>query len=153
MSSTVALILAAIALVVIAGLGWYAFHLWREVGRRRAFRRDEDRRARQNSLENLELVASALLQHQVDITEAAWRCRTLLDIIEPGRVDEPDFKAFATLHARTQHLHTHSARMALTPKARREEDKERLVVEAEMRDDVLASARAALAFVAKQGQV
>lgn len=153
MSIMMASILAVIALAVIAGLGWYAFHLWREVGRRRDFRRDEDRRARQNSLENLELVASALLQHQVDITEASWRCRVLLDIIEPGRGDQPDLRAFAVVHARTQHLHTHSARMALTPSARLEEDKERLAVEAEMRDDVHASARAALAFVALQRQV
>lgn len=152
MSSTTALILMAIAWVVVAGLAWYAYRLRREVGRREAFRRDEDCRARQNSLENLELVASGLLQHQVDITEAAWRCRTLLDIIEPGRVEQPDFKAFAEVHARTQHLHTHSARMALTSKACREEDEERLAVEAEMRDEVLESARAALLFVANQPQ-
>lgn len=152
MSSTTALILLVIALILVAGLTWYALRLWGEVRRRRVFRREEDRRARQNSLENLEIVASALLQNQVDITEAAWRCRTLLDIIELERVDQPDLKAFAEVHARTQHLHTHSARMALTPKARREEDRERLAVEAEMHDAVIESAKAALQYVASQEQ-
>ncbi|MGO2132243.1 MAG: DUF2489 domain-containing protein [Halomonas sp.] len=148
MSNTLAVILLAVALLVTAGLAWYAFHLWREVKKRKAFRLDEDRRAAQNSLENLELVASALLQEQVGVTEAAWRCRTLFDIIQPGLIDAPEFKAFATVHARTQHLHSHSARMALTPAQRRQEDRERMKVESEMRDEVQASAQAALNFVA-----
>ncbi|WP_027966788.1 DUF2489 domain-containing protein [Halomonas halocynthiae] len=150
MSNSLAMILLGVALLVTAGLAGYAFLLWREVGKRKAFRYDEDRRAVQNSLENLELVASALLQDQVGITEAAWRCRTLFDIIESGLVDEPEFKAFAIVHARTQHLHSHSARMALTAAQRRKEDQERLEVEGEMREPVLASAKAALDFVAKK---
>lgn len=153
MSNTLALILFVAALLVTAGLAWYALHLWREVGKRKAFRHDEDRRARQNSLENLELVASALLQEQVGVTEAAWRCRTLFDIIQPGLVDEPEFEAFAIVHSRTQHLHSHSARMELTPAQRREEDQERLKVEDEMREGMRASAKAALDFVAKKRQV
>lgn len=150
MSSTLALVLVVIALLITVGLAWYALLLWQEVMRRKAFRRDEDRRAVDNSMENLELVASALLQDQVGVTEAAWRCRTLFDIIDPGLIDAPEFKAFAIVHARTQHLHTHSARMALTSSQRKDEDRQRVKVEDDMRDSIHVSAQAVLDFVASR---
>lgn len=146
MSSTTALILAGLALVVIAGLGAYAFTLWREVRWRRARQQDELRRAHENCLENLELVASALLQEQVDITEGAWRCKVLLEILDSRLLERESFRPFGEVHARTRHLHTHEARKALTPKERFKEDKERFAVEEEHRDAVLEAARAALVF-------
>ncbi|MDR5865705.1 DUF2489 domain-containing protein [Halomonas koreensis] len=146
MSHTAALILLAIGLAIVAGLGAYAATLWREVRRRRAFREEELRRAHENCLENLELVASALMQQQVDITEGAWRCKTLLDILDPSLVERPEFQAFGEVHGRTRHLHTHSARQALTPKERFREDRERLGVEDEMREAVLEAAAAVLRF-------
>lgn len=146
MTTTTALVLFALALAVVAGLGAYAVTLWREVRRRRAFREEELRQAHANCLENLELVASALLQEQVNITEGAWRCKVLLEILDPRLVERPDFVAFAEVHGRTRHLHTHSARQALSPRDRFREDRERLSVEEEFREPVLKAAAAALAF-------
>ncbi|RTR06284.1 DUF2489 domain-containing protein [Halomonas nitroreducens] len=146
MTTTTALILLGLALAVVAGLGAYAFTLWREVKRRRDFREEEQRRAHENCLENLELVASALMQQQVDITEGAWRCKTLLEILDPSLIERPEFRAFGEVHSRTRHLHTHSARQALSPKARFQEDRERLAVEDELRDAVLAAAGAVVSF-------
>ncbi|SEM24277.1 DUF2489 domain-containing protein [Halomonas caseinilytica] len=146
MTNTTALMLLGLALVVVAGLGAYAVTLWREVRRREAFREEELRRAHENCLENLELVASALQQGQVDITEGAWRCKTLLDILDPSLVSRPEFLAFAEVHERTRHLHTHSARQALSPRERFQEDRERLKVEDEWRDAVMKAALHALRF-------
>ncbi|GAA0617660.1 DUF2489 domain-containing protein [Halomonas beimenensis] len=146
MTTTTALILLGLGLALVAGLGAYALTLWKEVRRREAFRRDELRRAHDNCLENLELVASALLQRQVDITEGAWRCKTLLDILDPGLVERAEFRAFGEVHRRTRHLHTHSARQALSPKERFREDRERLAVEDELGEAVLEAADAALTF-------
>lgn len=146
MSTTTALILMGLGLAIVAALGAYAYVLWREVRRRQAFREEELRRAHDNCLENLELVANALQQGQVDITEGAWRCRALLDILDPTLVARPEFRAFAEVHERTRHLHTHSARQALTPKARFQEDRERIKVEDEWRDEVIKAASSALVF-------
>ncbi|PXX95559.1 DUF2489 domain-containing protein [Halomonas sp. LBP4] len=146
MTTTTALILLGVGLAIIAGLAAYAFTLRRELRRRRVFREEEERRARDNCLENLEMVASALLQEQVDVTEGAWRCKVLLEILDPRLLERPAFQAFGEVHARTRHLHTHSAREALTPRERFREDNERLAVEAEMREAILEAARAALAF-------
>lgn len=149
MNSKMALVLLAIGVAVIIGLGVYALVLRREVKRREAYRREEDRRAHQNSLENLDYVISALVQDQVDITEASWRCKVLLEIIDPSLTERPEFQAFAQVYQRTQHLKTHSARKQLSPKERMQEDKERLQVEDEMRPAVLAAAQAVLNWRAK----
>ncbi|MFO7648825.1 MULTISPECIES: DUF2489 domain-containing protein [Halomonas] len=146
MTTTTVLILSGVALAIIAGLAAYAFTLWREVRRRRAFRAEEEQRAHENCLENLELVASALLQEQVDVTEGSWRCKVLLEILDPRLLERDAFRPFGEVHARTRHLHTHDARMALSPKERFKEDRERLVVEDELRGAVLEAARAALEF-------
>ncbi len=146
MTTMTALALAGLGLAIIAGLGAYAFTLWKEVRRREIARQEEEQRARDNCLENLEMVASALLQEQVDVTEGCWRCKVLLEILEPSLLERDAFRPFGEVHARTRHLHTHEARRALSPKERFKEDKERLAVEEEMREAVLEAARAALVF-------
>ncbi|MGR4068124.1 DUF2489 domain-containing protein [Billgrantia sp. C5P2] len=146
MTTTTALILLAVGLAIVAGLAAYAFTLWQEVKRRSAFREEELRRAHENCLSNLEIVASSLLQEQVDITEGAWRCKLLLDILDPDLIERPGFQAIGEVYARTQHLHTHSARKQLAPRDRMREDRERLEVEAEWRQPVLEAAEEILRF-------
>lgn len=143
------LICLAVATAIIAGLSIYAIKLRKEVKRREAFRIDEDRRAQQNCLENLDFVTSALVQEQVDITEGSWRCKVLLEIIDPSLAERDEFQAFAQVYERTRHLKTHSARSELTPRERMAEDKQRLTVENEMRPAVLAAAKAVIKWRAK----
>lgn len=149
MNSISALVALALALAVIVGLSIYALKLRKEVKRREAFRIDEELRAQQNSLENLDYVTSALIQEQVDITEGAWRCKVLLEIVDPSLTERPDFQAFADVYNRTRHLKTHSARATLTPRERMAEDKQRLAVEDEMRPAVLAAAEAVIKWRAQ----
>ena len=146
MTTTTALILLALGAAIIVGLAAYAFTLWKEVRRRQAYREEELRRAHENCLSNLEIVASALLQEQVDITEGAWRCKMLLDILDPLLLERPSFQAFGEVYRLTQHLHTHSARKQLSPRERMREDRERLEIEAEWRQPVLSAAEEALHF-------
>ncbi|MCL7939007.1 DUF2489 domain-containing protein [Halomonas sp. ATCH28] len=146
MTNTLALMLLGLALATIAGLGAYAYTLWKEVQRRKAFREEELQRAHRNCLENLEMVASALVQEQVDITEGSWRCKVLLEILDQKLTERPDFQAFDEVHRRTRHLHTHSARQALSPRDRFREDRERLAVEEEFREPVLKAAAAVVEF-------
>ncbi|MFP4137987.1 MAG: DUF2489 domain-containing protein [Halomonas sp.] len=146
MTTTTAMILAGLGLVIIAGLGAYAYTLWREVRRRQQRQEEELRRAQDNCLENLELVASALVQGQVDVTEGAWRCKVLLEILDSRLMERDSFRPFGEVHALTRHLHTHEARQALTPKQRFQEDKERHAVEEAHRQAVLEAAQAVLVF-------
>lgn len=153
MNSSVAVILLAVGVAVIVGLVVYAMRLRKEVRRRDAFRQEEDARAVTNSLENLDYVTAALVQEQVDITEGAWRCKALLDIIEPSLSEREEFSAFTDVYSRTQHLKTHSARKSLTPRERMQEDKERLQVEDEMRQSILLAAKAVMHWRSNGGKV
>ncbi|GAA0556135.1 DUF2489 domain-containing protein [Halomonas salifodinae] len=146
MSTSLALGLLALALIILAGLSGYAWSLWREVKRRKAFRADELRRAHEQCLEGLDAVARAMLSEQVDITEGALRCKVMLEIIDSRLIEREDFRVFGEVHARTAHLHTHSARQALSPRERFKEDKERLAVEDELKASALAAAKAVLVF-------
>ena len=146
MDTTLAVALLIIGLVVVVGLGGYALKLRKEVKHREALAQEEQQRAISNSLENLDYVVGALAQEQVDITEGCWRCKVLLEIIDTRLAERPEFQAFADVYQRTCHLKTHSARKQLTPKARHQEDKERLAIEDEMRDEVLAAAKAVIAW-------
>lgn len=146
MNEMTAKILLGIALVILAGLGAYAWSLWQEVRRREAFKRDEIRRANENCLESLDAIAKAMLQGQVDLTEGSLRCKVLLEIIDPALMERPRFQVFGVMHTRTAHLHTHSARKALSPRERMKEDRERLAIEEEHRSDLLDAAKAVLEF-------
>lgn len=146
MSEMTAWLLLGAAVIVVVGLAGYAMTLWREVKRREAFRRDEIRRANDNCLESLGLIAHAMLNDQVDPTEGSLRCKVLLEIIDPRLLDRGDFCVFGEVHQRTVHLHTHAARQALTPRERLKEDRQRLAVEDELRERVMDAARAVLDF-------
>lgn len=146
MSVTLFWILGALALVIIAGLAAYALSLWKEIRRREAFRQDEMRRARENCLFSLGTVAAAMRAEQMDLVEGALRCKVLLEIIDPVLVDREMFRVFSTVYAETQHLHTHSARKALTPRQRREEDRQRLAVESAHKHSLLEAAQAVESF-------
>lgn len=152
MSLSLAIILLVMGIAVITAMVIHAVKLRREVQRRDAFRHEEDTRAVTNSLENLDHVTSALVQGQVGITEGAWRCKVLLEIIEPSLAEREDFSAFADVYNRTRHLSTHSARSNLTPRDRMREDKERLEVESEMQSEVIQAARAVMQWRAEGGR-
>ncbi|SBR48612.1 MULTISPECIES: DUF2489 domain-containing protein [unclassified Halomonas] len=152
MGLTSAMLLLFVAIVVILGLAGYAYRLRQEVKRRDAFRVAEDQRAQLNSLENLDWVTAALVQEQVDVTEGAWRCKVLLEIIDPNLTEKPEFKAFSDHYQLTKHLKTHSARQQLTPRERMQEDRERLAAEEQMRSAVLAAAQAVITWRKKGGQ-
>ena len=146
MSEMMAWGLAGLAVVLLAGLGAYAFTLWKEVRRREAFKRDEAERANQQCLFSLDAIARSMMSRQVDLVEGSMRCKVLLEIIDPALLERTDFRVFADVHERTSHLHTHSARKDLTLKARLDEDRQRMEVESEYEQPLIEAARGILVF-------
>ncbi|MHB0775591.1 DUF2489 domain-containing protein [Halomonas sp. WWR20] len=146
MSLSLAWGLLALAVLTLGGLGIYAAHLWKEVRRREAFRRDEIRQANEKCLESLDVIARAMLAGQVDLIEGALRCKVLLEIIEPSLVERSSFHVFAEVHGRASHLSTHSARQALSSQQLREEDRERRVLEEELQTPLQEAAHAVVEF-------
>ncbi|WP_176504112.1 DUF2489 domain-containing protein [Cobetia sp. 5-11-6-3] len=144
MSLSTSIILIVIALIIIAGLTAYALKLRREVREREALRAEELTRARANCLESLEAIARAMQAGQVDLVEGGLRCKVLIEILDTSLAEDDVLGAFGTLHGRVSHLHTHSARKALSPRERLAEDKERIAVEEEMAKPLQQAAQCVL---------
>lgn len=134
------------AAIAVGGLGVYALSLWREVKRRDAYRHEEVRRANDNCLESLDIIARAMLAGQMDLTEGCLRCKVLLEIIDPQLLERSSLHVFTEVHQRTAHLHTHSSRRLLTPRQRMQEDRQRLAVEDELRTGIRNGVLAVIDF-------
>lgn len=128
MSVAMAWVMGVIALLIILGMAFYAYRLWKEVKRREEFKLNEVKRAHEQCLSSLGIIAKAMLEEQMDPVEGALRCKVLLEIIDPQLIQRESFQVFGEVHSRTVHLHTHSSRKALSPEARRSEDRERQTI-------------------------
>lgn len=129
MSLISSIILIVTALIIIVSLAVYALKLRRKVKEREALREEELTRARANCLESLETIARAMQAGQVDLVEGGLRCKVLVEILDTTLAEDEVLSAFGILHGRVAHLHTHSARKALSPRERLAEDRERIAVE------------------------
>ncbi len=147
MNQSIGWVLLGVALVAILGLAGYAWRLWQEVRRREQFRVEEVRRANDNCLESLDIIARAMQAEQVGLTEGSLRCKVLLEIIDPRLLERESLQVFSEVHRRTAHLHTHTARRELSPRERMSEDRERLALEDELRPRILDAAGAVDDFV------
>jgi len=122
MSLSLAAGLFALAILVIGLLVTYAWRLWREVERRKAFRADEIARANQNCIDSLNALSQAMVDRQVDMVEGALRCKVLLDIIDNRLVERDSWQVLREVQAEAEPLHTHQARRELSPRERHRED-------------------------------
>jgi len=125
---------AAVALII--PLAGYALHLHFEAKRQVALAAEkhehERLQARANILENLSLLAKAIEDEQVNLTEGCLRVRVFLDLLDEGiHVHNLDFDVFDKVYQQTKHLATHKARSELASEEITKQDKEREAVEKE----------------------
>ena len=116
---------AVLALLIIVGLSIYAWRLWSEVKRRRAFRVAEIDQANQNCVDSLDALSKAMVERQVDMVEGALRCKVLLDIIDNRLAERETWQVLAEVQIEAENLHTHQARRELSPRERHSEDRQR----------------------------
>lgn len=137
-------LLAFCAVAIIVALSVYASSLRTEVKQREQARQialqEVEQQARVKTLENVHIVARALLAGQVDVMEASLRIRTLIDIIEPDWFRLDEMKVFDEITRRGAHFATHQARKDLPRQERMQQDVERLALEGEYHDAALAGA-------------
>jgi len=125
MSFSVAAGFTVLAILIIVGLSIYAWRLWVEVKRRRAFRVAEIDRANQNCIDSLIALSQAMVERQMDMVEGALRCKVLLDIIDNRLVDREAWRVLGEVQVEAEQLHTHQARRELSPRERHREDLQR----------------------------
>lgn len=141
------LYLVITGLLIIVALSAYAGWLWYRVHRNSRARRELDISRHQALFEGLEVLARALLQGQMNVTEAALRMAALLDNMDPDPQPATDLAAIHRLADAAMHLRIGARREELGRAERREEDEQREKLEAEQGDAVLAAAERLLEVV------
>ncbi len=158
MSAQDATILLTAAIALLIPLAGYALHLHLEAKRQallaKATHERERLQARENILENLLLLARALEDQQVNLTEACLRIRVFLDLLDEGKhVYSEDFLVFDLVHNKAKHLATHQERANLTAEIRQAQDAEREVIEKEFQTQVQKAATKLRLFSEQQGNL
>lgn len=148
-----ALALLVLALLAVALLGRYALAQWRQVRRQ-----EQQRVARQQLREqqaqdlrlSLRVLAQALLDAQVDLSEGALRLHTLLQGFALDCDSRHRLHAFSALAAAIADQPLGAARRALPAGERNRLERQRLALEDEHREAVLAAARELLVLLRTQ---
>ena len=132
------LILLVIGAVIIAGLGWYAWHLTRQVKALEKRRREEQAEAelylRNKQLElvgDIRFIANSVLQQQCEITEAVLRLHYLISTLEPEVWHSHELATVRKHHEATREMPILDAYKALTKKEQFRLDNQRYALEEE----------------------
>lgn len=144
MSTELATGLLLVGTLLIVGLAFYAYRLRQQVAQKEKAVQDalqtSQLQARTKTLESIHIIAQCALDDQVEIMEASIRLRVLVDILDAALLQQPEFKVLLEITQRGQHFATHQARKALSKPERMKQDYERIKLEGEYRDAVLAAA-------------
>ncbi|HKM15506.1 MAG TPA: DUF2489 domain-containing protein [Marinospirillum sp.] len=157
MSAQDATIFLAAAIALIIPLAGYAAHLHYEAKRQVALAQQtheqERLKARENVLENLFLLAKALEEQQVSLTEGCLRVRVFLDLLDEGiYVQRADLVVFDTFYQQTKNLATHKEYTNLSSTEKVEQDKTRLALEEQYRAELQKAATQLRLFSEQQGK-
>lgn len=140
-------VLALLAVVIILVLGAYAAWLLWQVRVQEKQRREQQRllakereAQRQRLNHSIQIIARALLEEQVSLTEGAIRIKMLMEALEVTEVEREEFTAFYQLADATAHIPILQDWKKLSPKEQRRYTFERLRLEADHKDFVLAAA-------------
>lgn len=158
MSAQDATIFLAAAIALLIPLAGYAAHLHYEAKRQVALAQQtheqERLKARENILENLFLLAKAIEEQQVSLTEGCLRVRVFLDLLDEGiYVQRADFLVFDTFYQQAKNLATHQDYASLSATEKVEQDKTRLALEEQYQAELQKAAIALRLFSEQQGKL
>lgn len=153
METIPALLLLSAALVVIAALGLHALRLHRQVRRRHQEQARQQHIQEQQAADlrlSLRVIAQAMLDGQVDLSEGSLRLHTLLQGFALNCDTRHALAPFSVMAAALADQPLGAAREALTPARRQQLDQKRVALEAEHGDALRQAARHLLALLRVQ---
>ena len=121
--NTLTLTLLLAALLLIAGLAAYAWHLWRRVWARQNAQTQAHQERQQRIGGDLNILASSLLDEQLPLIEGAIRIKVLLDNYDSALSSDSHCLVFHQLFEATADVPTHAAWKALDKAERRHFEK------------------------------
>ncbi len=97
--------------------------------------------ARLNASDSIKVLAQCMLDEQIELSEGCIRIKVLLDHVAPEFHEDPYFRIFSKIYASTRHMPTHQARKDTDKKIVMKYDLERLALEDEHKEEILAASR------------
>ena len=147
------LLLAAISIVMILGLAFYAgilisrIKMHTELNSQREEQQREQATLKQqqrnaNICKSIRVIACATAQKQCNVSEAAIRLTVLLEtlLLEKAIDIENEYPALAELFNKVKEMPTHEQRKKVPIKALKKLDRQRQVFEAELEDRIISEA-------------
>ena len=128
------------ALLSVLALTLYAALLWRKVWQRRRQALTQTQARQVMLIDQLEVLARAMVQGQVNVTEGALRLAALLDLLVVPPQQQVDLAAIHRLAEDAASLAIGARRQALPRPERRAQDQRRQALEAEQGEAVVNAA-------------
>ncbi|MDE1461984.1 DUF2489 domain-containing protein [Spartinivicinus poritis] len=128
-------------ILIILGLSAWAVILWREVFANQAKLKQFEKQQKDFLASSVKILALAIANDQLDLTEGAIRLKILLDNIDVNLVKQPDLAVFDTIYNATKHMATHDAREAMQLSLKIQQDSERTDLEEQYGEAIKAAAK------------
>jgi hypothetical protein len=133
------IVLIVLGVAIILGLSFYAGKLLSQVNEQKQ-KKDKLRQDRvTNIMQSVHVIALAIEQQQCDLSEGVIRLTNLLDALplSPQPKFAELYPAIYGLYYKISHFATHEARASLTKKERRQQDKDRMAIEADFETSII----------------
>jgi hypothetical protein len=133
------IVLIVLAVAIILSLSFYAGKLLSQVNEQKQ-KKDKLRQDRvTNIMQSVHVIALAIEQQQCDLSEGVIRLTNLLDALplSPQPKFAELYPAIYGLYYKISHFATHEARASLTKKERRQQDKDRMAIEADFETSII----------------
>lgn len=142
--NTFYIILIALAVATIAGLGWYAWHLTQKVREQERQQQEETAKAEQQLrqyqlglMEDVHFVCKAVLTEQCEITEGVLRLQYLIRGLDPDVWNARELQGLRTFYSLIKDMPILDAYKELTRKEQFRLDNERWRLEEAHKADIL----------------
>ena len=143
------LLLAAIAIVIILSLAFYAGILISKIkmhtklnNQQRQLLEKQNQQRNDKICESIRIIARATAQKQCNVSEAAIRLTVLLEtlLLDEAIAIDKDYPALSELFDKVKEMPTHEQRKKVAIKELKKLDKQRLVYETELEEKIINEA-------------
>lgn len=131
-------------LVAIAGLVWFILGKLKQLNVAQTQQAEQEKlksERRSSLIESIRVIATAMLEGQVELSEGCIRIKVLLDHFDASLHKEASLMIFETMYKATEHMPTHQARKNTDKNFIHKLDQQRFALEKEHNDAIRKGAQ------------
>ena len=122
---------------------------WRIIKTFRQKEREEQAKSdaqKKDIIQSIQVLAQAMIENQVELSEGCIRIRVLLDYIHPKLIEQAPFDVFDIMYRGTEHMPTHEERQKTDKHFVNKMDIQRYKLEREHQDKIIEASKAIRAY-------